>query len=1009
MLGRDDDVAAVANLVRGAALVTLVGPGGVGKTRLAAAVVGERPDACFVDLGAVTRPEHVVPAIADAAGVVEPRLGWTADRLAIALAAQERLIVLDNCEHVISAAGEAATALTSRGSTRVLATSRKPLNVAREVTYLVGGLSRADAAALFRQRAAGVDADDDVVERVCAGLEGLPLAIELAAARAETMGGRELADRIDARPEIVRGLGAVLEWSWTILSEKEQAALARLTVFRGGATLDAAEAVLGAPPVSPDAVVDILETLVAASLVVRDRSPGPTRYRLLETIRPFAATHMSVDDRDATHERHARWAASTTRRVAAGAATAERGAWLAVARAEHDNVRSALEWSVDTGCGDMALAVANPLARIWVTTGRLAEGRSWFERIVLLPHDDVCANAMAQVHLGALQYAAGDQATAQSTFERALAGAERSACADAAARARLELGAARCRAGDRSAGVTLLHQAHQEFRSLRSLAGAAAALVALGNAEPDEALALTHLADAVALFRQLGDIANVANTLNSIGATERQRGNLDEAEAAFVEALELARRAGDEAKVALVDGNLGTIASDRWELDRAVVHFRAAYEQYRVLGGLRGAARNLTNLALGHRLRGDLPTARAMLAEALGWWRSSGDAEGVAYTLNQLGCIDLDDGRLDDAEQWLTEAGDVAASTGLSGLAATVAVNTARLSLRRGRPRDSRVRLVGLLADVAGRPLETAEALAALAEVAEAEGDAAALADCARQAGKAYVRLGSTGNVARMVLAASTAELLAGDGRRSAHLLGAAVTLAEDAGAPPPAVDAQLARARDLVGAAADAAFAAGRAADTAAVIDELFGDGAPTTALRRGRLVKEGEWWTVSFAGETTRLRDTKGLQYLARLVARQGHEIHVLDLASHADAPRQSGIPVVDRAAAESYRRRLADLDSEIDEAEQWNDDERAARAASERDRLLAELSAAYGIRGARSSADDSERARKAVGLRIRDARRKLAAELPPLARHLDHTLHTGVFCSYRPEQPVDWEVTA
>jgi predicted ATPase/DNA-binding SARP family transcriptional activator len=401
-VGRDEDLAKVGDLLGTARLVTLLGPGGAGKTRLSIEVASRQPEVCFVELAplrdAAGLPHAVLGGLGLRDGGLNPALE-TADltaRLVAALADRALLLVLDNCEHIVAPAAElVARLLAGCPELRVLATSREPLGITGEALWPVRPLEPAPAVRLFADRAAAVRPGfqiTDHVGRICAALDGLPLAIELAAARLRTLDVADLAARLDDRFRLLsRGsrtaearhqtLRAVVAWSWDLLSEPEKAMARRLTVFAGGATASAAGEVCG----MPDAAEDILDSLVDKSLV----EVVAGRYRMLDTIHAYCAEQLDpAVGRSAPTEGPGASGSSTgeaadLRRAHAAhflalAETAdphlrraEQLDWLATLAAEHENLHAALRWAVEAGEVTVALRLFAALASyLWICGAR---------------------------------------------------------------------------------------------------------------------------------------------------------------------------------------------------------------------------------------------------------------------------------------------------------------------------------------------------------------------------------------------------------------------------------------------------------------------------------------------------------------------------------------------------------------------------------------------------------------------------------------------------------------
>ena len=388
-------------------LVTLIGPGGVGKTRLAVAAAAQRRDqhsggAWLVELAGVTDPAAVAPAAAAALGASGPALGddqasgSTAELIARHLAGRSLVVVLDNCEHVIDEAAALAQALVAAlPGLRMVATSREPLGVPGEFLIPVAGLEPADAVELFVDRARavqpGFDRDgpaEEVIDGICRRLDGLPLAIELAAARLRALPLATLAERLDDRFALLsrgartalprqRTLRAVVDWSYDLLFDDERRLFARLSVFVGGCELDAIESVCADDRVPKDDVLDVLSRLVDKSLVIAPIA-GETRFSQLQTLWQYGTDRLDgSDEADLVRARHAAY----YRKFAEGANERLRGAaasvWQARLTPELANMKVALDWHLDTSDIDAALLMVSGMAWLWFVNSDFAEGTRW--------------------------------------------------------------------------------------------------------------------------------------------------------------------------------------------------------------------------------------------------------------------------------------------------------------------------------------------------------------------------------------------------------------------------------------------------------------------------------------------------------------------------------------------------------------------------------------------------------------------------------------------------------
>jgi predicted ATPase/DNA-binding CsgD family transcriptional regulator len=638
-VGREREVAAIAELVRRARLVTLTGTGGVGKTRLAvrvAEVLGEdfADGRAFVDLTPLTDPDLVLPALAQALGVRDAGERPLDHRLTEVLRDRALLLVLDNFEQVVAASPLVGRLLAACPGLVIIATSREPLRLAAERVVAVPPLALpepadpvenlADVAAvrLFVERAEAARAgfsltveNAPIIVEIVRRLDGLPLAIELAAARIAHLPPSALLARLERRLPLLTGgvrdaparqrtLRDAIAWSYDLLGPDDQALFRRLAVFADGWTLEAAECVGGQEeggtggeetarrfPYSPvslsSSVLDGLSRLLDHSLVRQDdECAGEPRFRMLETIREYAAEQLEASGEGIeVRARHARFFLS----LAAGANVPLNGpdqaAWLERLAAAHDDLRAAFAWGLAHDPAAVLVA-AGDLLRFWEIRGHLAEGRTWLERALAAAPPEP----------------AGPRAKALAT-----------------------------------AAVLAFHQ------------GALDDAAAFGRAGAE-------------LARLAGEPATLSQALNAAAMGEHQRGRLDEAEALYAESAVWAREARDDSRIAACVSNLGGIARERGELDLAAARFQEALASARQAGNDYAAATITLNLALVARQRGG--PAAAGFRDALTTHHALGERLWVAYALAGLGGLAGEQGRFPHAARLLGAADALVTATG---------------------------------------------------------------------------------------------------------------------------------------------------------------------------------------------------------------------------------------------------------------------------------------------------------------------------------------------------------
>jgi len=640
-VGRESEIAGAKRALVSAPLLTLTGPGGVGKTRLAIEIAGDLFDEFdegiwFIDLSVLTDPDFVVPAIASAIGVMpapgQPMLETVMDHLR----GRRVLIVFDNCEHLLDTTARTVdTLLRSCSLLRVVATSREGLAIAGETVRPVPSLSVPDpegvgpdelpqyeAIRLFVERAIAAVPEFRITERnapaiaqICRRLDGVPLAIELAAARVRALPVEQIAARLDDRFRLLTGssrisvprhqtLRQTIDWSHDLLGEDERAVFRRLAVFIGGTSLEAAEVVCAGPPVEDYAVLDLLSRLVDKSLVVADTEGNEARYRQLETVRQYARDKLleSGEARD-TLVRHRDWyVAMVARAEPEFFRGAESAAWLERLDREHDNLRAVLQWSLDEpGEERQGLQLAAGLWRFWEIHGHLAQGRAWLEHFLQLTEGEVSAlRADAYTGAGILAFMLGDQSGGSVLHERSLELHRELGDSDGIAFAANNLANAAVLSGDYATARRLYEtvvawaRERNDPRVMGFSSVNMAEAVAL-DGEPE--LARTQYDAGIAAFREAGDRWGEAFALDSLGVMLARQDIHDEADKLHQEALAISHEIGDERGIARALAHLGDVAGRTSDRDRAKSLYLESLEIRRRLGDLPGTASAMEKLA----------------------------------------------------------------------------------------------------------------------------------------------------------------------------------------------------------------------------------------------------------------------------------------------------------------------------------------------------------------------------------------------------------------------------
>ena len=684
LIGREREEAAVVHLLLkdgGRGLVTLTGPGGVGKTRLALAVASAvrpaYPDGvAFVDLSPLRDAELVASAIAQALGLREDGGRGVRDVLRAFLGQRKLLLALDNFEQVVEAAPLVAELIAACSNLAVLVTSRTALRVRAEQRFAVSPLAvpapgqpsveeveTYAAVRLFVTRARAAQphfvldvANVAAVAEICRRLDGLPLAIELAAAQVALLPPVELLRRLEGRLAVLaRGardlptrqqtLRAAIDWSHALLTVDEQALFHRASIFVGGATLEAIEVICAVDGARD--VLDDMAALIDKSLLHMENGDEP-RVRMLETLRDYAGERLeAAGETTRLRQAHALYYLTLAEAAEPELRGATQALWLKRLDVEHDNLRAALRWTLQRRDAALGLRLCGALWRFWYIHGHVSEGRGWLTQALGIPDVDAqgdVARARAQALEGAGVFTElqGDYAGAQALHEESLAIRRSQGDTWGVAASLNDLGIVADSRGDFAQATTYYTQALALFRELGDAWGTALALSNMGYLACEQgayARAAALHEQSLALFREVGDQRHIAFTLNNLGEALCDQGDCARATTLCEESLTLRRALGDTWGVAISIGSLGNVAHIQGAYARAVALYEESLGLFRDLGATWNTACILDSLSNVARKQGAYARAAALSEESLALFREIQDAKGIARALTSAGQV----------------------------------------------------------------------------------------------------------------------------------------------------------------------------------------------------------------------------------------------------------------------------------------------------------------------------------------------------------------------------------
>ena len=697
-VGRGKEVADVRQIITKNRMLTLTGVGGTGKTRLALTASRGLVDAFpggvwLVELSTIIDSGQVLRAIAAVLDVHEKSSEPLINSLIEFIGDSEMLLIMDNCEHLLTAcASLAEKMLTACPNFRLLATSREAIGLPGEVTYHVPSLQLPDtknqnegrdlwsieSMRLFLDRAASVKpgfnpntAETEAVAKICSRLDGIPLAIELAAARVRSLPVEEIAARLSDRFRLLTGgsrssiprqqtLQALVDWSYDLLTEEEKTLLRRLSVFTGGSTLDAAESVCSGNGLKKEEILNLIARLVDKSLLNYIETSGTARYEMLETIRQYAREKLVQSaEVEMSRKQHLKYFMELATQAAPQLWRSNQREWMDRLEEEHDNLRAALEWSLCKECGEdlliMGMRIASSISYFWLVRGYWSEAWDWMKDLLKAPQTAEMKNTEKNQLLysaGFLVKDLGDVNVSKDLFNQALAEARSTQDLRSQGFALLGLGEIALNDHAIPDAETQIDQALTIFRSLDDQVGILLALSYKGGAAADQQgydKAREYFRENLKICREIRHELGIAGTLVALGRIETYFGDKDIGRDYLEEGLAIFQKSGDKSGVANVLSAMGLAELYSEDIEKSREHYEEALKISRELSN--GPGSGVALIALGEisRAQGDYASARRYYEEALQLNEHLGQMGIVSIVAHNLGYVARQQGEFDKA------------------------------------------------------------------------------------------------------------------------------------------------------------------------------------------------------------------------------------------------------------------------------------------------------------------------------------------------------------------------
>lgn len=689
-VGREREIAEAKRLLASTHLLTLTGSGGCGKTRLSLQVAADLLDTFaggvwFVELAALTDPANVPSTLAIAMGIHEDPAKPILTSIAENVRNKTVLVILDNCEHLVGACAEVTTTLLRLcPNLRIMTSTREALGIAGETVWRVPSLPATEATRLFVDRAVAVapafestEQNAAAIMEVCKRLDGIPLAIELAAARVNVLHVDQIAARLNDRFRLLTGgsrtalprqrtLRAAIDWSYDLLSDAERTLLRRISVFSNGFTLDAAESVgsdQSGGPVPATDTLDLLSRLVEKSLVMVEKAEYEARYSLLDMVRQYSRDRLlEAGEAEPVARRHRDYYLGLAENAAPELHGPDQVKWLDRLAQDHDNFRAALAWcQSDPESTDHSLRLAAALYRFWFMRGYFEEGRMWLADAMTRAGGSKRTPDWAKAlrAAGSLASMRGDYVSARSLLEESLSIFREVNDRGAVAATLINLAQAAQFQGNHTLAQSYSEEALAKFRDLGAAQGIARGLSTLATVlhyQGEDVQARELLKESLEIYRQLKLKEGIAYVLNLLGLLAASSGDYTAARALHEESLPIHRRSGHKVNLVAALLNIGHVAI--WQNDTAGADLvlLEALNIARQIAEPRWTSLALHNLGLTALRRGDYEAARRYMTDALKIRADVGDKLSIAYSIEGIAALAVEERNLKLAARLLASA-----------------------------------------------------------------------------------------------------------------------------------------------------------------------------------------------------------------------------------------------------------------------------------------------------------------------------------------------------------------